>query len=422
MGTLLLLLGGYLDSGSMVSRSMSARWVVYVGKISYPLYLWHWPVLVLFRSNRLYESSPASDVFAVVISVGLAILTYEIIEKGLWKEFSARPRMFGVPSPVMFTLCGAVVALGIGVGLGGWARYGWAYNGEELRLNAARQDMPPLNCMFQSLPDDAAVKACLGDTRKPTILLWGDSHANHWRPAVTRATEALGYNLATLTMNACRPLPGPVGTPECVAFNAQVAQIIRNWKGEGGMVGVIVSARWPEGMGTPVPSIADAATRRPGEYFDRRARDAKDALHFLDSGLNNLALMLGADGKRLVIIGPSPVQRFAAVHCLSLRPSADCGVGIGELLHYVSAAETAIRSVVMRNQNIRIFDPLSFMCSAETCPALIDGVIVYTDDEHITRTYALAQASRFTSLVAWLGDAPMAKIAGMPTTSKVQDK
>ncbi len=401
-GTLMLLLAGALAPNSWVSRGLRVPWVVYLGKISYPLYLWHWPVLVLFRSNRLYEPSLAHDLFAVLISLLLAVVTYEVVEKGLWRRFTHKPRTLRVASPVYFALTGASLCLMLAVALGAWARFGWAYSAEEGRLNAARHDMPPLECMFQAPPGEAAVEACLGDTRKPTVLLWGDSHANHWRPALTRAVEAKGINLATLTMNACRPLPGPVGTPDCVTFNSQMMQRIRNWKGKGGLVGVIVSARWPEGAGIPAPSIVDAAAWKPGEYFDARAHSTEDALRFLDAGMNGLAHELSVAGIRLLIVGPSPVQRFAAVHCLALRAAGDCGVQSSVLGPYVSPAVAVIRDVAKRNRNVRELDPLAFMCNAVNCPVVSDGVIIYSDDDHITQTYSIAQASRFSDAMGWM--------------------
>ena len=367
-------------------------------------------MLVLFRSNRLYEQSSAYDLLAVLISVVLAVLTYEVVEKGLWKWFARIPHLLRRAPAVVFALAGASLALTLAVALGAWARYGWAYSADEERLDAARRDMPPLDCMFQTPPEETAVEACLGDTRKPTVLLWGDSHANHWRPALTRAAEARGINLATLTMNACRPLQGPVGTSDCITFNSQVMQRIRKWKAEGRLVAVIVSARWPEGTGIPAPSIVDAATWKPGEYFDARARSPEDALRFLDVGIDGLAHDLAAAGTRLMIVGPSPVQRFAAVHCLALRVAAECGVKVSELRPYVSPTATVIRDVAARNTHVRVLDPLAFMCNANTCPVIADGTIIYSDDDHITRTYSIAQASRFSDAIAWMASdrAPLA--------------
>ncbi|MEO7916127.1 MAG: acyltransferase family protein [Dokdonella sp.] len=401
-GTLLLLLGGYLDPTCRVSRSMGARWVVYLGKISYPLYLWHWPVLVLFRSNRLYESSPPLDALAVVISIILAVFTYEVVEKGLWKSFTAKPRIFRAQSPVVFALAGVFLAMAIGIGIGAWARFGWAYNDDERRLDAARRDLPPLDCMFQAVPDHAAVDRCMGDTSKPTILLLGDSHANHWRPALTAAAHQQGVNLATLTMNACRPLSGPVGTSECMAFNSMIREHIGQWREGNNLVGVVISARWPEGAGIPAPSITDAATWRHGEYFDQRAQSADEALRYLEAGLEAVAASLASQDIRLLVIGPSPVQRFAAVHCLALRPAKECGVSRAELTSYVSPTEDVIREVAAKYPNVRFLDPLVFMCNPDACPVLDGQTIMFSDDDHLTRSYTISQASKFADVIAWM--------------------
>jgi peptidoglycan/LPS O-acetylase OafA/YrhL len=65
-GAVLLIAAGALQGGNPASRLLGMRGMVYLGKISYPLYLWHWPLLVIARSRRLYEPSLALDLAALL--------------------------------------------------------------------------------------------------------------------------------------------------------------------------------------------------------------------------------------------------------------------------------------------------------------------------------------------------------------------
>lgn len=82
-GALLLLAANNRKKGTCTSSFLASQALVYIGKISYPLYLWHWPVLVLMRSHRLYKESIWLDLLGLIISFILAALTFELVEKNL---------------------------------------------------------------------------------------------------------------------------------------------------------------------------------------------------------------------------------------------------------------------------------------------------------------------------------------------------
>lgn len=399
---LLIIISGHLNPTSIASQCLTMPWIVYVGRISYPLYLWHWPVLVIFRSNRLYEPSVALDVLAVCIAVTLAMFTYEVVEKKSWRFIDSRKLVFGIRAPIGLASMGVLGALAIAVALGAWVRFGWWQSTEEQRLDLARRDMPPLECMFQVPPSDASMKACLGDTTKPTVLLWGDSHANHWRPAIEAVVHDLGANVATLTMNGCKPLPGRGGTPECAEFNKKVMNLISARRGEFKIAGVIVSARWPEGTGNQSPSISDADAWKRGQYYDGVSNTKSEALIEFKAELVSLADDMQDSGMRVLVVGPGPVQRFAAVHCLALQSDEMCGISMNETLSYVSPSMKAIEDVVADAPGIRVIYPLSFMCHEDRCPVKSGETIMFTDDDHITATFARKASQEFKPAVSWL--------------------
>lgn len=404
VGTALLILAGCNASAPWVSRALATAPLRYVGKISYPLYLWHWPLLVIPRSSRLYEESLALDLAALALAFVLAAATYEFVEKRVWSSF----RQLGTRRILVTGLAANMAVLCVAVGIGAWVRFGWGYSAQELALDNSRKDMPQRDCVFQEFPSAPALDACYPRGTSPTVLLWGDSHANHWRPGVAKAAADEGIRAATLTMSACRPLPGPVGRDDCVAFNQQVIQQLTTWQRERGLVGLVLSARWPEGTGTLAPSLMDAGWK-PGEYFDRRARTQDEALAYFEGELHSLFRTAAANHLRVVMVLPSPVQKFAASHCLSLRTAPECMVPVVALSSYTAPAELVIRKVAAGYANVRLLDPRSFMCPGGTCAMVIGDTIVYTDHHHVSKTFSLRHSAEFKSALAWIAGRRIAR-------------
>lgn len=382
-----------------ISAIISARPLVYIGKLSYPLYLWHWPVLVLMRSQRLFQESFALDLLALAISAVLAILTYEWVEKRSWNVFKAFvPRQI-----ILVGIAGSALALGLASVSGLWVRMGWGYSPIEVSMDQARKDMPNLRCMFPSgLPSESEIQNCYPDSNQPSVLLLGDSHANHWNPALKDAAQRLNLDLGVLTMNSCRPLPGPVGTDECVAFNQKIFKRFAEWKQEHKLRGLIISARWPEGTGWLPPSISDRSSWKPGAFFDRRAHNSNDALNYLSEDIRKLMDLVSDLEMRVLLILSSPVQKYAAVHCLiRLSPEA-CYISEPDFNVYSGPAEQVISEVAKDYPGLRLIQPRAFMCRNQICPVMEDDVVIYTDDDHISQTYSKKHSMEFDDALKWL--------------------
>lgn len=402
-GACLLLVGNSgnasSSAGTWPSKLMGCRAMVYVGKISYPLYLWHWPVLVLTRSTRLYEPSLARDFLGLLIACLLAVATYELVEKNAWKTISA----YTAKRTVLLGFIGSGVVLSMALAVGGWARYGWGYTDLEQRLDASRKDTPAADCMFgDKFPQAPQLDRCFPKSSTKSVLLWGDSYANHWRPALARAGESIGVELATLTMNACKPLSGQVGNEACSDFNRQVLENLPLWKNQRGLVGLVLSARWPEGMGTLAVSVHDRANWKPGHFFHRRAKTQAEALSYFEAELRNVFEQAARNQLKILLVMPSPVLHYEAAHCLSILSAAQCNVTENEMEPYAAPAEKILRKVAAEFPAIRIIDPKKFMCLNGVCPVVMDELFIYTDDEHVSRSFSVSRSAEFLSGMAWL--------------------
>jgi peptidoglycan/LPS O-acetylase OafA/YrhL len=195
---------------------LAARIVVFVGLISYPLYLWHWPLLSLLRLVQ-GETPPAAARWAAVgVSFVLAWLTYLIVE---------RPIRFGPRrTATVGLLCISLAA----IGAAGYYTYaadglwGRAINrGDQASFSAYYQAMKKkgiitpyrLECDFMELVTDGVkdriAPSCTTRGARGTWFLWGDSHAQALSPGITSLLPD-GVVLAQVATSACRPSLGPI--------------------------------------------------------------------------------------------------------------------------------------------------------------------------------------------------------------------
>jgi hypothetical protein len=217
-----------------------------IGLVSYPLYLWHWPLLSFARLFWPSEVGAAMTLALLAAAFILSVLTYRWIETPIRRGASARR-----------TVPGLVAALGAIGALGTWS---YAGKGLEFRLPelvrqiATPPDVPvdaafrPRTCFLQLGQGPAAFADCAdgNDPGKPTLFLWGDSHAAHLYPGYEKIFGP-HYNLIQRTMAACPPVLGFDWylSPRCSQANASLlAEIARRRPDR-----LVISAGWLGGYG-----------------------------------------------------------------------------------------------------------------------------------------------------------------------------
>jgi peptidoglycan/LPS O-acetylase OafA/YrhL len=230
--------------------ALGNRLAGFFGAISYPLYLWHWP---LFAFARIWPGViPTTPVlFALAgVAVVLAALTYRLIEQTMAAPFRRRPFATALILVGLLALSGFIGKLTYDA-KGFPSRFpplvdrifDYAANGAE--------SQPLMSCFYQrdetaySLDEErkraagffeAHHCAAIADPRKPTILIVGDSHAAHLFSGL-QAVYGAKANLLTLSSVFCVPLgenvaidQGVAGTPRCRAINDYVFDAIRTIK------------------------------------------------------------------------------------------------------------------------------------------------------------------------------------------------
>jgi peptidoglycan/LPS O-acetylase OafA/YrhL len=232
------------SGASMVGALFAFAPVRFVGKISYSLYLWHWPVIVL-----LLLGLPAGELdgwlqlLAIAISFALAVLSWRYVEEPFRRGgFPRRPLLLG-SAAVTAGLIGAAVVLTLTSGMP--QRFS-----ERSRDIAAAMDYPlddvlrSGQCFIHHRSQRFDADACLEQsTVLPEVMLLGDSHAAHLGPGL-RANFP-GSAISQITAAGCRPVMDrkPTKYPFCIELmDWAFAEYIPENKPDL----VVLSGRWTE--------------------------------------------------------------------------------------------------------------------------------------------------------------------------------
>ncbi len=199
------------ESGpTLVGRALAWRPVVFIGLISYSLYLWHWPILVFAKANLMLttRSGTRMKLLILVASIAAATLSWRFVERPFRiARLHSRTRWFFVFAgvPVAFTAAAAVVLIAC-------RGFPSRFPSEALAIDRyTSYDVSKpwrVNACFVGPDSTMAVfdkAACLADdpTRKHYLLM-GDSHAAHLYTGLHSVFPEL--NLSQATAASCKPL------------------------------------------------------------------------------------------------------------------------------------------------------------------------------------------------------------------------
>jgi peptidoglycan/LPS O-acetylase OafA/YrhL len=217
-GAALLLHAGATPAGAV----LRTRAAVFVGRISFSLYLWHWPVIVYYR-YLLGEPGVAAVCALLLATFVLAALTFRFVEEPV----RTRKALAAISWPA---IAAALVGVAVGVvAMSGLpARFAPAVAAAEAASLDMQADAP--HCDNRSVQQVTAGHLCtIGDaSQQPRWLLWGDSHGFALSPAFDAALKRIGQSAMLATHDGCIPLLHVRRAghyQECEAFSAAVSQL-----------------------------------------------------------------------------------------------------------------------------------------------------------------------------------------------------
>ena len=385
--TCALLVSAVAQHGGAVSRALSASPMAWLGNLSYSWYLWHWPVLT-FTRDALGHGGVAATAIAVALSLALAWATYALVENPI--RF-ARP-LVARPAASLW-LAGALTVSALAATFQVRAMsVASLQDGEQRRLELAVADQAEVyrkGCHAEYLVEQPS--GCVfGDaTSTRTVVLFGDSHAAQWFPAVERLAVDAGWRLIPLTKSAC---PAPVYEPFDPNLGRQYFECTR-WR-----------ERALERIRELHPGLVVISTSRRNSAFTDGSPAAMGAW---DRGVRELLERVSGAAASVVVFKDTPRPDFAVPLCLAraqwrgLDPGSACAFEVGDASQAIVDRMWPVDAI--RAANVRVFDPTSLVCPDRMCSTERHGMVLYSDSHHLTATFARTLAPRLAGVLALAG-------------------
>lgn len=376
-------------SPNFVQKVLSIRPAQWIGSVSYSWYLWHWPALIVLKSN--YPQARSITVVAVVLlSLFLAWVSLKFVENPLrfspWLKAS-KIRTFGLGFVLMaisFSSANFLSTHDSAVLEIGKVSY-------SPRPSQAEADIPVIyddGCFASATTAhvNRGNKCVYGDrSSSQTIALVGDSHAAHWFGPIEQAARQEGFALRALIKTACPPIAATRWDArrnqvyeECGTWNDEVLTFLQEQP-----VDIIIVAMRTSGSITV--------------FEDGEILELDDALVPWTKALKTSLTQLVNTGSRVVAISDTPFAPYVIPTCLAdkLSHPENCDFARSEAL-LTNYDDPIYRSF----PTIKTLNFVDRFCNESVCPAVINDVMVYRDRGHITNTFAMTFTQDFADLFA----------------------
>lgn len=371
---------------SPMHRLMSSEPVQRLGRLSYSLYLWHYPVIVLGRqaSQRWFDLElgwPALLVLGLVGS-GPAVLSRRFVEEPIRRA----PALMASGRRTI-AVSGAMVAMSLVIVGAAFAISDRKLGEPELlALEAARTDYP-------SIPDECAtanpttlLEQCTDHSDGSvgrSMLLVGDSHMANWAPALRASALDAGVDVTSAIGGGC-PVIGD---------------------------GIVDEPQWCTELRSGIVAATDALSpdllvvSHSSGYTDRlldeegRRMDGATGVDAWGRALDRFLADLADRPIDVVVIQPTPRNRWHPIECASVTADRSrCVLTREEAVAGLADIADVQRDVVARYPDVVLIDPVDLLCDDVRCRFEHHGQVVWNDEHHITPSYAVTIASAFDGL------------------------
>jgi len=374
-GAVALLVGGQRAPTSFISGAMGVPWLRWLGRMSYAWYLWHWPLVGLGAAID-GEIGVVGRLGWSAVALVLAWLTHRFIEYP-----SREGRLSRMPTGWI-----APAAIGASVGVALMAHGAmrvaerYAATSPQRIFAAAREDRMHHDCWATTVEDVQG--ACeFGDTRSSTTLvLLGDSHAEHWLGGLDRVGRERGWKIIAMVKGGC-----PVADmPELM--HARLKRYYHE------------CTRYREAMIQRIIALRpNAVILSSWDHYmppDGKGSDWQVTPVVWRNGLRRTYQRLAGAGITTVAIRGTPRTGFDVPGCLSRRAAT---LPFAKACEYdrsrsLSPLAIAAQNDAARGLPIRFLDMNDQICATPLCSVVRNGIVVFTDDNHLTASFTRSLA------------------------------
>jgi hypothetical protein len=370
-GTARPAVGSFLDAG----------WLRWIGQVSYAWYLWHWPILVLFK-----QTTHITDwhvlVLVSLVALVLAWVSTMLLEKPIMSSGELRRNLM---ASIAVGMTGTIAAVAVTMSIGVFAVKAASSGITSANANVSFEAVfgastgatsgPVTPNPFKAFDDRPQHDECLialGKRETPSTcvegpadgvpaVLFGDSHAQQWLPAIEKLARENNWRLSWYTKAACplaalQPRDGrtdPFTKPDCLGWRTDSFKAIVALKPKYIVLG---------SLSTYVP-------------------DYQEFKLAWDQTLNQLR----ATGAKLIYLRDTPYPQRNIPECVSgaLDNWSKCDFDLNNVRRTEPIVTDQLRG---ENLDIPVLDVNPYLCEATICRAVRNGTLLYRDDSHLTAT------------------------------------
>jgi peptidoglycan/LPS O-acetylase OafA/YrhL len=334
--------------------------LTFIGRISYSLYLWHWPLLAIYRATSVDVSTFECLIICGIAGI-LAFFTYRYVETPVRERLRAA-RAHNI---VIF---GLVASLTIPIAVFAFDHFKIVpeQNIQEQDLaTRVENDRTPYQPGCMSSPIDPPRKfpdaECASKRGvNPKVAMIGDSYGAAWRPVAWEIAKKLNLSAIDYSRSGCPAFlqikwnDKLIRDSICGEYNLALAEKVR------GFDTVVIATRW---------------NARP--------------ISVDEEGIRAMLAAISPYVRKIYVIGPSPVLREPVPKCIRANKLDACTVRRDEFNRDSEPIKTFLELLPTEFRNVDFIELGDFLCTQAECLAMKDGVALYFDDSHVT--YAAAQ-------------------------------
>lgn len=397
LGTAAIILAGFSEKSVAPIRVLELKPMRHVGRVSYSWYLWHWPLLVFAAALWGELSEPAA--FAVVaVSYVPSLITHLWVEKPIHQHpalnrSALKALAVGVACTassiglglLLLTSIPTVPAAEIPQANGHlFVRPGFVPNqATATSLSPApldayddRPEMHTDGCQLKFAEVEAPPCIYGNPLSSTTVVLFGDSHALQYFPALNALAEEHDWRLEGLTKAACSPA-------EFSQYSSSLKRVYRECA-EWREMSIERFADDPPAL-IVLSGISTYGVLKDGVMLGRAEREP-----LIREGYVTTLTKLKATGAAVVLIRDGPHTDKDVPDCVSgsMDDLLACAIPRDIALGYTPVDAQAAREV----EGVTLINPVPILCNEVRCPAVIRNILVYRNTSHLTATYVRTMA------------------------------
>lgn len=394
----LVIAGGTIAPDRGAERILNLAPMTALGKYSYGMYLWHWPMLLIAPGVIHRELTVPEKLLVVGLGAIMGIVTYHLVENPLRNVAFLKNR------PAYWSLAfGALLVL---IPWGISQRYIDAHQeGPAIAMEqAALSDYPSEDEVLAEVANSVDVSdwpdqpprienlaysdecdvtraatsssACVhGNPHADrTVVVYGDSHAAMWIPALDIIGKQADWRVIQLNKPGCIAPDFPTYSNVLGREYTECEQY-RDWA-----MGKIEEIQ---------PDVVIVTSARSGSLMAVDGKGTEDGVERAwEEGLGRTVDRITPNAGRVVVLGDMPYPSLPGIDCLSANPN-DVERCTDSVEDAVLADHNAVEAKVAEEHGAEYVDITPWFCTDEVCPAVINALTVHRDRMHVSENYAV---------------------------------